>query len=247
MPPRQQLTIALDTFIIDGTWAYLEGGNTNPKRIYRRLLDKGDEPVTYYDGIGAGTAQSGLGLGQGITGAGMESRINEVLNDICNRLCAAISECRPFRINLLGWSRGATAVIHIANELNDSGCRCGDRLLTRIPVNFLGLFDAVDMTAAWSGKTYRPPNVDVVAHAIKTASLIIFPREAIFPTNRLVPGTKFKRPKRVIGYGSAGIGAPGFPIESDETTHGDIGGTDPSYLDPLYWMMGKMREAGINI
>ena len=107
---------------------------------------------------------------------------------------------------MTGWSRGATIVMGVAKKLNDDGCKCGGFFGTRykpVEVNWIGLFDAVEMIYdtipctlipveilpgdnAWPDSV--PSNVQGFGHAVKTE------KQRMFPTTNFGQNKKaFKR------------------------------------------------------
>ena len=64
--------------------------------------------------------------------------------------------------------------MEVAEELEDDGCCCkGKKHYPR--VNWMGLFDAVDMTLTWGWANNITSNVDNASHMKKTKSQLIFP------------------------------------------------------------------------
>lgn len=126
-------------YAVDGTWSKKmmdEGITTNVKRFHK-----------YYEGDNGAKVGSGKyychgpgGLSGGIQGAGSRGIYKKVKNKICKDWC----KNEKMQINLVGWSRGAVIVMEIAEELEDQGCDCSG--CTKYPtINWVGLFDAVDM------------------------------------------------------------------------------------------------------
>lgn len=75
---------------------------------------------------------------------------------VCHATCFASSArwldlsqlSASLHINLVGWSRGATAAAWVARELGETDCGCEGGAGQPIEVNFLGLYDAVEMIPA---------------------------------------------------------------------------------------------------
>ena len=148
-------------------------------------------------------------------------------------------------VNLVGWSRGAQIIIDVVNKLND-GCCCSNGEKTGpIEVNWIGLFDTVDMSFFYDMPNEIPENVKNVAHIMNDKYHIIF------PTTR-------------INYAaSTNVTEIPFPnndcIFSDlldyiivwETNHSKIGGTirDDKYIlnDPLIDMLSEASNAGVKV
>jgi RHS repeat-associated protein len=71
-------------------------------------------------------------------------------NDICDDICGELALrrpvcCRP--VDLVGFSRGATIAATTARAIGNPGCDCSRYGLGwfRVPVRFIGLFDAVNL------------------------------------------------------------------------------------------------------
>jgi hypothetical protein len=56
------------------------------------------------------------------------------------------------RINLVGHSRGGYIVMEISRELKNKGVTCPDGLTVKPHIDFLGLYDAVDMALGYGGR-----------------------------------------------------------------------------------------------
>ena len=70
------------------------------------------------------------------------------------------------RINLVGHSRGGYIVMEIAREIGTDGIVLEDGNRIKRRVNFLGLYDAVDMILGYGEDETIPSNVDYAAHAM---------------------------------------------------------------------------------
>ncbi|BDS08268.1 hypothetical protein NT6N_33080 [Oceaniferula spumae] len=205
------------------------------------------EPA-YYQAGPASNDSSQLRLSDitGLFGPSMRSRISGVHKLICKHWC----EDKTIKINLVGWSRGAVAVQEVARRLAEKGCCCkedGKKTLYKpIPVNFLGLYDAVDRTAIVG--LYNDNLTDNVVenfnHAMRTGS----PSETAFPIQRTGHDNE-------VGYVH-----PNPTQNGDATTsHGDIG-TQGNHLTPRgpegragnvpqphADMINAARNAGVNM
>jgi len=85
---------------------------------------------------------------------------------------------------LTGWSRGAVIAAEVAQLLNDVGCDCGCGRQKPIPVNWIGLFDAVSMTPGGWAPNSVPPNVAHFYHAVKTSH-----KQFYYPTHHFAGET----------------------------------------------------------
>ena len=134
-----------------------------------------------------------------------------VFKKICDDYCKVLKYKKPFKIDIVGWSRGAAIAIDIANQLHERGCSCCGEV--RYPqINWLGLFDPVDMTLPFEGR-------ELVSNKIpaNVKSGII-----IYATDRTMPYT--------LGLGDFKQLRPEDPhsriteIFMITATHNDVGG-----------------------
>jgi hypothetical protein len=123
---------------------------------------------------------------------------------ICSDYCAAGG--KDFTVNLTGWSRGAVAAVWVAEMLNDLGCDCPCGKQRPVPVNWIGLFDAVNMAWVEPPPASIPPNVAHFYHAVKTRT-----DQWYFPTFHFGGGTE----QKIYNYRA--------PILS---SHSDVGTSD---------------------
>jgi RHS repeat-associated protein len=133
-PINQVDPLGLAFYAIDGTSAK-ERDRTNPWKLYNWTKE---DPKSYY-----------RGSRRGLSGVDMFVIARKVHRQICSDYCAVGGQ--NFTVNLTGWSRGAVAAVWVAVYLNEVGCDCGCGTKRPIPVNWIGLFDAVNM--AWT----QPP------------------------------------------------------------------------------------------
>lgn len=240
-------SLGLDVYAIDGTWANVEGENpkwseTNVSDFVERVRKADIEDAHYFGGPGVRThAPSTKGkLFHGITGAETYLIAKDAKDQICGDYWQAKRDGREFKVNLVGWSRGAVAAIWAAKLLNDQGCSCED--ITDYPqVNFLGLYDAVQMiTPLMPGRLpwddgppeSVPPNVKTFFHAIKTG-----PSATILDPMPL-PSKRYGHP------GEYEYGNRFFP--EDPSTHGDIG-VDPAITDAYFHSLAFAFAAGVHV
>jgi hypothetical protein len=125
-------------------------------------------------------------------GVPSESIALDVKNYICSQYCANTD----MQINLVGWSRGGAIALKVSDLLVNEGCNCCDykckyKGMVYPRVNWMGLFDAVDMTTHLNPPSVIPYNVGQTDHIIKTSQ-----KERLFPTMELkqdkanLPGQK---------------------------------------------------------
>jgi RHS repeat-associated protein len=202
----------LNLYAIDGTWTTY-GSKSHVQRIY----DRSAELSSYYwDGVWAGA-----------TGYGSTGIVKGVYNQVCADYCTAKNTGKATKINLIGWSRGAQAAVQVADWLNVYGCcccttwygSCAD-LHRPVSVDFLGLFDAVNMTWSIGWTRTVPSNVRTFAHAIKSK------HELIYPTIATLGGRVFWR------------------HDGSPTTHADIG-ANIANNGAYDWMVKQARSAGV--
>jgi RHS repeat-associated protein len=86
-------------------------------------------------------------------------------------LLVELSKDRCQKINLVGHSRGGYIVMEIARELGNLGISLEDGTTVQPRVNFLGLYDAVDMVPGYGEDETIPSNIDYAAHAMGLQSV----------------------------------------------------------------------------
>lgn len=206
--------LGLNVYAIDGTWfdARITGDYSNVHDFYERAQDAG-EFTRYYGG--PGSQSSGLSrVWQGATGAGSGAISDRVYSNIRADLAAGNGNGI---VNLVGWSRGGVIATEVAQRLGNDG----------VKVNFLGLYDAVEMNPFSSYPSSVPNNVQNFAHATKTGSTSLsqpFPTTIYNHANETSFGTYW--------------GAP--------SSHGDIGAGNFS-TDAHQWMLNSATSAGVKL
>jgi RHS repeat-associated protein len=183
-------------YAIDGTWTDARA-ISNPWLLSRWTKET---PSRYY-----------RGPKDGPTGSDTLKISFNVLRDVCKDYCSAGG--KDFTVNLTGWSRGAVAAVTVADMLRAYGCDCGCGSRKPIPVNWIGLFDAVKMSPS-PLTTSIPSNVAHVHHAVKTST------SYKFPTLHYAGAVEHK----VYNYKQ--------PYES---THGDVGISLANTSLALFW------------
>lgn len=248
-PVRRIDPIGLKTYVIEGTNA----GPGNPSGPCNAQYLGEDDPEGVYVQPGPAGWPMGVPFGRGLA-----ERVADIVTQICSDIC---SKTPPQQINIVGWSRGAVGALMVVNYLDKHGCCCQwktEKILThsttmgvtyytenkiccdlRMPtINFLGLYDPVDMTPRAHPETI-PPSVRNCALAIGdqqrrwSAWCTYFGasprnRETIFPLAECAPAdwdkTNFRR-------------------RFFDATHGDIGRLQ--LADD--WMRKCARQAGVNM
>jgi hypothetical protein len=120
-------------------------------------------------------------------------------------ICAIVCKNKKERINLVGHSRGGYIVMEVARELSDKGCTCPDGCTIKPRVNFLGLYDAVDMVPGYGEAETVPSNVDYAAHALRNMrSRSSFNTADGGPENKAA--MKLYRERRFPGATHSGVG-----------------------------------------
>jgi len=171
------------TYAVDGT-AYTQFGSvlheSEPSNVW--FFCKDTNNFVYIPGPGTDPDEGFYNAPGLLLGNTTRDRAVALRDAVCADAC---SSCPPSQINIVGWSRGAIAVLETADLLSRGGCCCmgpvkrvvpsnkwsvqagtaGEEYTTRgccrhitPSVNFLGLFDPVDMRLAFP-PTRLPENV----------------------------------------------------------------------------------------
>jgi len=250
--------LGLKTYVIEGTNA----GPGNPLGACNAQRFGEDDPEGAFVQAGPGPGPLGYFSRGVVFGYGLADRVENTVSQICSDMC---SNAPPQQVNIVGWSRGAVGALMVVDYLAKDGCCCQwqtEKMLAgyldiagvpaiplvmdrktccdrRFPtINFLGLYDPVDMTPR-AHPASIPPIVQNCALAIgdqprsKTAWCTYFGasprrRSVFFPLAKCEPAcwdrTKFRR-------------------RYFDATHGGIG-TERAADD---WMRKCARQAGVNI
>jgi hypothetical protein len=256
--------LGLDTYAIDGTYANVKlpqserkFDSTNVSDFVNRL--GASEPSRYFGGPGvtSNTSQRGGKTFNGATGYETYLIVKDVLDQICKDRAQAQKDGREFKINLVGWSRGATAAIWVAKELGEIDCDC-DGNTESLDVNFLGLYDAVEMIPngplvpgnrlpKWlpgdqGAPNSVPGNVQNFIHAQKTGGSFI--RSSIpLPTTSFGHPNEKGYPTLDPHYIYAGQGLYDVSYQSD---HGEVG-VSPGATDAHKAVLDAVSNAGVPI
>lgn len=202
--------------------------------------------VTLVDPDSGAVAQYFGGPGTGdypfynqITGADVHNIIEDVYTRIKYDLDNNIGDRR---VDLYGWSRGGPIAVEVARLLEADG----------IDVNFLGLFDSVNMVLVGGKRLSNeiPGNVQQWFHAQKTANS--FYNGIPFPTVNYGGENEVAFPLLEANYVMIAPLRPSKfrsnrrPTESFTSTHGDIG-VNPTSTAAYSTMISKSRQAGVPI
>jgi RHS repeat-associated protein len=156
-PVNQIDPLGLAFYAIDGTWTKAKH-KANPWQLYMATTES---PKHYW-----------RGPRDGPVGGDSYFIALAVRKHICKDYCDRGGD---MTINLTGWSRGACIAAEVAQLLNDLGCPCACGRQKPVPVNWIGLFDAVSMTPGGWVPNSVPPNVAHFYHAVKTKKMFFYP------------------------------------------------------------------------
>lgn len=229
-PASRNDPFGLAFYAVGGTWERADD-KANPWWLYNETAEK---PAKYYQGPGFR-----LGIKDPIRAAHGRDTVaiaKRVKDDICKDFCEEKKKCKDMPINLTGWSRGAVICMGVAKMLNDDGCKCGGfwifggKRYKPVDVNWIGLFDAVEMVLAPGqllGASFFPGtvpgNVKNFAHAIKTE------KQQMFPT------TLYGQHERAFNRN-----------DGRKTTHNDIGNSNTLGNNEAYnWIKTEAIIAGV--
>ncbi len=217
--------LGLNLYAIDGTWASW-GGGSNTERFYRNTSGTPGQARYYWNGPSLGAS--------GLDAHGI---VRGVLGVVCQDFCRARAGGTSVDINMVGWSRGGACALEVADRLNTDGCCCcgdtgrhrsggcgtGYTRVRPVPVNFVGLFDAVRMIS-WPGFAGSfSPNVVNGSHARKTKSQLIFP--------------SLNTGGRQVWF---------WRHDGSETSHSDIG-MEPANSFAYRWLVWRAQGAGVPV
>jgi hypothetical protein len=153
-----------------------------------------------------------------------------VHKQICKDYCAAKQNGDDFKINLAGWSRGAIIAAGVAKMLNDLGCDCCGKRDRPVPVNWVGLFDAVAQMPfdVWWPRAV-PSNVAHFDHAVRTST-----DQPLFPTWHFT------------GENAREFYRTDWLYEGSPTSHSDIGMSWTLQTSKAYeWIVERAVAAGV--
>lgn len=244
--------LGLAVFGIDGTWAKyppeaiegdvrLANGTGNVGRFLREAYMKGEKNIPYHHGPG-GTLKWRIAsrLVVGISGVGSGGIRDKVYKNICALYCdTGCSE----KISLVGWSRGAVIAMGIAQKLNNEGCRCPNGKTTKpVPVQFVGLFDAVKMMGG-SWPSTVPSNVKNIAHAKKTLSQGMFPTQDYGGNSKSFDLLSSKTETKIITHIRRGKRYyERVSFQRNQSTHGEIG-RSATDTEAYNWVFSEYEKA----
>jgi RHS repeat-associated protein len=251
--------IGLNVYVIDGTNFNVRDNPhqdySNPHDIHQRA-DNGSEASRYYGGPGS-ESKGVLNLGV-LAGRGIGGIIDDVVRDICSDYCkdrsininlfgwsrgaiAAVEVATKLNNDGCKCARpGGVVVEKVCVDIDEYGNETWETWesivggwtehIKPIPVNFLGLYDAVEMVPQAPGTpdlgASIPPNVRHWYHAKKAAYI-----EGIFPTRN---------------YGGDGNEANYHTSNRGKSSHGDIGTNNSNTAAHLH-MIERARRAGVDL
>jgi hypothetical protein len=186
---------------VDGTgskeWMRPDGANSH---VYRFIQNFRSDDYIYADG----PSTFGFDLG------GIIDNVVDKIQEKAGRLARDMGNNDELRLVLVGHSRGAAAVISIANRLNSLTLSVFRSLLKpRLVVQYMGLYDTVLRAPLVSIDTDMP-HVTRICHAIRK-------------NDDWNGGSRGS-------FGSVHV--PGALRRKFDTAHGGVGG-DPGFFDPL--------------
>ncbi len=191
-------------YAVDGTWTKASD-KANTRKFFELSLEK---PKYYW-----------RGPKYGATGLDASGIYRGVKKQICKDYC----KNKSISINLVGWSRGATIVMEVAEELQDDGCCCKGK--KEYPtVNWIGLFDAVDMTSTWGWANNITSNVKNASHVVKSK------KQRLFPTSSATAEDSTKTKVNTVTL--------------ENSNHNDVGAKSKIALQ---WMVHQAQAAGVKM
>lgn len=167
-PPSRPITLHLGLFF-DGTGMNLYNSQpdrapSNVARLFRLYRHGGDSLALYIEGIGTTGGQADAlwaqASGRGTTG--VAARVAQVPGQV-RTLLDEFRAGNPqvaiaaVEVDLFGFSRGAAAARHLANDLQGLQAVFGDSPLS---LNFIGLFDTVGAIIALLKGNFSAANAD---------------------------------------------------------------------------------------
>lgn len=239
-------------FAFDGTWSDRNAVLTNVE-LFRRLYDQDSEgPAYYVEGVGTGTISDPVR--GGVLGVGVRNQITRQLANLDSYLQAGApgtAAGRPVMIDIIGFSRGATAGRGFANDVlsrRDQGYY-QNRYGRCVVIRFMGLFDTVAQSIEGVDLRIRPEVMYAAQAVALNEHRQLFPLESIeydhsFPgsgapiVDGMSPGERIER--GFIGaHSDIGGGYCGTNLQN--CAEGDL------YKVALSWMVTQARFAGVNM
>ncbi|AQT68262.1 Cell wall-associated polypeptide CWBP200 [Anaerohalosphaera lusitana] len=234
----------LNLYAIGGTAeSHADGYNT--ERVYRYYEGDGGPRVGkgryFYDGVGTKKYKPHWfkpidifrklrTWDENLSNMATGKEATEITNRVKKRICKDYCRDKNMQINIVGWSRGAASALEVADQLNEDGCCC-DGTTVKPEVNWLGLFDAVEMTTNSMMAEDIASNVKRADHARRTQKVGAWAKQLIFP--------------RVSGETNSSdtvlTTKDFYWKDGRKTSHNDIGTKRPF----LRWMMQRGEKAGL--
>ena len=210
---------------VDGTWASATSKQDENSNVVRFVQHSSETPTEYFRG-----PYDALGMDSSLL-------LSEVRCYVCRELC----KNPQTKLNFVGWSRGATVILKLADILNRKKCECdnGSDVQPPIEINWIGLFDAVDMIPTSGWNDYIPTNVRNAAHLIKSdrndnGEHTHKDKRSQF--QRIFPTTETWIPE-----GSSTNFVYAMLVQSN---HSDVGCDSDVALN---WMLHQAKAAGVNV
>lgn len=245
--------LGLLTIGIDGT-NYDNQRNNGQKSSVSAILNMVNDS-TFYQG-GPGSDYDMFDWFTDATGSSLffweyaNNSFAEIRDSVHQKICSEYYNNRKLRINIFGWSRGAVIAVEVAKLLKEKGCctRYSNQMARNwnpftdkqfdkkcckwekpIPVNFIGLFDPVDMSFFNINTSSKPDNVNTIFSIQSDSRAGI--EQVLFPPQKYDGEERVKLKRNHDGT---------------RTKHGDIGGTENSRMnDVLDVMKKKASGAGV--
>lgn len=187
----------------------------------------------------------------------------DIAKDVKKFICSEYCQDRNMHINLVGWSRGGAIALNVSDLLQEEGCSCCDfkcKLKGKYypSINWIGLFDAVNMTPHLTERKINPSvigkvlydvakrkpvpqipylvadNVERVDHIVKTD------KQLLFPTMDL---RQYKRNKSKQILNTIPLDDMSDPKNPTKSEHSYIGAGDDDYA--LLRMIKQAEAAGL--
>lgn len=241
------------TIGIDGTNYNTEKHSEQRSNVSNIIDNIVDDETRYYGGPGSNDPDEWNF--SDITGSALsndELGFAEIRDKVYADICSEYRKNKNISINMFGWSRGGVIAVEVAKLLNDKGCcvKTYDKMVKSwnpledwktekrcckydkpINVNFIGLFDPVDMALFNMNTSKKPDNVgtlySIQSNSRKGKEQILFPPQGYDGEDR----DKVRRNH-----------------DGTRTSHGDIGGTKSSRPNDAYdRMKERAQREGVNI
>jgi len=230
--------LGLNIYAIDGT-NFDVSRNAAKGQTYSNVWDfyqRRMEPGVYFGGPASSNPSEGIADAHGY-------ETYDLVKRVLARIQADYCADPTIKINIVGWSRGATAAAEIARRLERDGLCCAGVTKKPVNVNFLGLYDAVEMVFNLSellpgdqGFANKiGANTQHFFHATKTQNQFLFPTTYFGGPNEVGFDLNTKSMR----------GRPGS-MQPDKSSHGDIG-VSATNNNAHREMVNRAKSAGVQI